>query len=117
MNDNQRLRQARKNMNLSLQDAAYIINADVSNLSKCERENRPLTVRCTIAYMLITGVSIRKLINRTYFSIKAEIIERTKILLQELNKVPDSAGIIARRNSVELVMRNVSKEDMDIWKN
>ena len=48
------LKQSRRNVNLTLQDMAYLLDMDFSNLSKYEKGKKTPPARVIIAYHIVT---------------------------------------------------------------
>lgn len=82
--NNNSLARYRKRGNVSLEDLAYILNVDTSNLAKVEKGFRKPNPRTILAYHILFGVGINELFHDQYRSLKDDIISQSKKLISRL---------------------------------
>ncbi len=83
MNINQ-LKQARRRIGLSQKHMAILLETDESNISKYERDVWPVSKNIMIAYFIITGVPVNKLVSSKFINLMDCISGRVTSLIHEL---------------------------------
>ena len=101
--NNYNLRQLRKNADISLQDMAYLVDMDVSNLSKNERGMKPSNLNLCQSYALVTGSRIEQLLQTSSKAHIERLSERITSLIIRLEHQKQSNKVkhrIAKLHSV-----------------
>ena len=80
------LKSVRKNADISLQDMAFLLDTDVSNLSKYERGVKRGTLKVFLGYFIITGTPLGKLLHTVILEVIESIAERTTALIRLLDR-------------------------------
>ena len=80
------LKQARRSANLTLQDMAYLLDMDFSNLSKYETGKKTPPTRVIIAYHIITKTPLKKLFKYSLFTIIDVVSSKTTSLINQLEE-------------------------------
>lgn len=78
------LKQARRGANLTLQDMAYLLDMDFSNLSKYETGKKQPPARVIIAYHIITKTPLKKLFKYSLLALIDEVSSKTTSLISQL---------------------------------
>ena len=78
------LKQARRGANLTLQDMAYLLDMDFSNLSKYETGKKQPPARVIIAYHIITKIPLKKLFKYSLLALIDEVSSKTTSLISQL---------------------------------
>lgn len=105
-------RQTRKNLGLSLQDTAYLLGIDVSNLSKVEYEKIVPSVRAVIGYHLIVGASLEHLLKNHILAIRQTLTGKLMVLLDQASKDPGIPKNRHRFESLSRVLKNVTGKEL-----
>ncbi len=82
--NNNKLQQARKLTGLSLKHMAYLLQTDISNISKYERGIWPVSKSVMFSYHVITGIPFKKLFQFRITTTIDNISERIISLIFEL---------------------------------
>ena len=102
------LKQARKNSNLSLQDMAYLLEMDVSNLSKYERGIKIPSLRVILGYHSITKTPLPKLGKRHVVGIVDGVSNSVTHLIAELEEEMTSPKMKKRIEALYEAFNNIS---------
>ena len=78
------LKQARRSANLTLQDMAYLLDMDFSNLSKYETGKKSPPTRVIIAYHIITNTPLKKLFKYSLLGMIDVVSSKTTSLISQL---------------------------------
>lgn len=105
------LKQVRKNLNLSLQDTAYLLGTDVSNLSKYEYGKMTPSVRVVIGYHLITKTPLHNLIKHHVAGVHATLIDRVNILLSKTDGESPTEKTLHRRETLQQILEILNNKD------
>lgn len=98
------LKQVRKNLNLSLQDTAFLLGTDVSNLSKYEYGKMTPSVRVIIGYHLITRTPLQNLIKHHIAEVHATLLDRVRILLSKTGGETRTEKALLRRETLQQIL-------------
>jgi len=102
------LKQARKNADMSLQDMAFLIDVDVSNLSKYERGIKSAPVHVCLAYYVITKSSLAKLFSQHMSGVIELVSTRLTNLIEMLEEEATSPKVKRRIESLYESLNNIS---------
>lgn len=102
------LKQARKNANLSLQDMAYLLEMDVSNLSKYERGIKIPSLRVILGYHTITKTPLPKLFKQHFLGIVDGVSNSVTHLIAELEEEMTSPKMKKRIEALYEALNNIS---------
>ncbi|MBS3915823.1 MAG: helix-turn-helix transcriptional regulator [Bacteroidetes bacterium] len=101
------LKQARRNLSLSLQDTAYLLDTDISNLSKYEYGKLTPSARIVVGYHLITKTPLEELMKYHSFGVRDTLIERVEGLIEELNNGPANGKNQHRKEVLKTILQNI----------
>lgn len=105
------LKQVRKNLNLSLQDTAFILGTDVSNLSKYEYGKLTPNVRVVVGYHLITKIPFNHLIKKYATDVLPTLIERVTALLEQKNTEKITAKALHQQEVLGQILESLNTND------
>ncbi len=105
------LKQVRKNLNLSLQDTAFILGTDVSNLSKYEYGKITPNVRVVVGYHLLAKIPFDHLIKKYAADIRPTLIERITMLLEQKTMEKSSAKALLQREVLGQILESLNTND------
>ena len=101
------LKQARRNANLSLQDMAYLLDVDFSNLSKYEKGKKTPPARIIIAYHIITKTPLKKLFKYRLLGMIDTVSSKTTSLISHLEEGMATPKVKKRISSLYDVLHNI----------
>lgn len=104
-------KQVRKNLNLSLQDTAFILGTDVSNLSKYEYGKLTPSMRVVVGYHLIAKTPFDRLIKEYAADVRPVLIERITLLLEQKNTEKANAKTAQQREVLEQILQRLTATD------
>jgi transcriptional regulator with XRE-family HTH domain len=84
--NNGRLKTVRKNADISLQDMAFLLDTDVSNLSKYERGIKLGSLKIFLGYFIITGAPLHDVVKHHIEQLVISIRERAETRIQLLEQ-------------------------------
>lgn len=102
------LKQARKRLNLTLEDMGYLLDMDYSNLAKYEQGKKTPPTRVIIAYHIITKTPLHKLFKYTFLGVMDTISSKTTELITRLEEENKSKPILKRLEALHEVLNNIS---------
>ena len=108
MNNISYLKQARKNANFSLQDMAYLLEMDISNLSKYERGIKAPSLRVILGYHTITKTPLQKLFKHHFSGIVDTVSNRITQLILQLEEEIRSPKVDKRIGALYEALNNIS---------
>jgi predicted transcriptional regulator len=116
--NNNKLQQARKRTGLSLKHMAYLLQTDISNISKYERGIWPASKSIMFSYHVITGLPFKKLFRSRITTTIDNVSERITSLITELEnkdtrttKINRSIVCLHDILSSMTCLKDVSQED------
>jgi len=101
------LKQARRSANLTLQDMAYLLDMDFSNLSKYETGKKQPPVRVIIAYHIITKTPLKKLFKYSLLTMIDAVTSKTTSLITQLEEEITTPKLKKRIVALYEVLNNV----------
>ncbi len=101
------LKQARRNANLTLQDMAYLLDMDFSNLSKYETGKKLPPARVIIAYHIITKTPLKKLFKYSLLGMIDSVSAKTTSLISQLEDEITSPKLKKRITALYEVLNNI----------
>ncbi|NND77027.1 MAG: helix-turn-helix transcriptional regulator [Flavobacteriales bacterium] len=106
--ENRKLKQARKNIGISLQDMAYLLDVDVSNLSKYERGLLKPTREILYGYHCVTQVPFGKLQKPFFMDYVDNVSSRITSLISKMEEKKSSSKHAYRIESMYSILNNVA---------
>ena len=92
-----RLRMSRKQSQLNQADLGFIFGlSDYSNISRWEQGHRLPSIEVLIAYSLLFGIQIETLFERKKEEIAKAMVERIRVLIEDLKILKGSQKVKAR---------------------
>ncbi|HNP66274.1 MAG TPA: helix-turn-helix transcriptional regulator [Aequorivita sp.] len=101
------LKQARRSANLTLQDMAYLLDMDFSNLSKYEMGKKTPPARVIIAYHIITKTPLNKLFKYRILGIIDTVTGRTTSLISQLEEETGTPKLKERISNLYEILNNI----------
>lgn len=101
------LKQARRSANLTLQDMAYLLDMDFSNLSKYETGKKQPPARVIIAYHIITKTPLKKLFKYSLLGVIDEVSSKTTSLISQLEDEMTTPKLKKRILALYEVLNNI----------
>ncbi|MGY8910948.1 MAG: helix-turn-helix domain-containing protein [Flavobacteriales bacterium] len=101
------LKQARRSANLTLQDMAYLLDMDFSNLSKYETGKKQPPARVIIAYHIITKTPLKKLFKYSLFGVIDAVSSKTTSLISQLEDEMATPKLKKRILALYEVLNNI----------
>lgn len=102
------LKQARKRAKLSIQDMAYILDYDASNLSSYERGSKPTPLHITFAYHIISNQPLLQFFRTQILEVSDKLASRVIDLTTELEEEIPSRKSRKRIEALEEVFSNIT---------
>ncbi|NCO62721.1 MAG: hypothetical protein COW66_13055 [Flavobacteriaceae bacterium CG18_big_fil_WC_8_21_14_2_50_34_36] len=101
------LKQSRRSANLTLQDMAYLLDMDFSNLSKYENGKKLPPSRVIIAYHIITKTPLKKLFKYSLLVMIDTISSKTTSLISQLEDEVTTPKLSKRIAALYEVLNNI----------
>lgn len=101
------LKQARRSANLTLQDMAYLLDMDFSNLSKYELGKKTPPTRVIIAYHIITKTPLKKLFKYSLLGMIDTVSGKTTSLISQLEDEVSNPKLKKRIAALYDVLNNI----------
>ncbi|WP_026776297.1 helix-turn-helix domain-containing protein [Polaribacter sp. Hel_I_88] len=101
------LKQARRSANLTLQDMAYLLDMDFSNLSKYETGKKQPPARVIIAYHIITKTPLKKLFKYSLLGVIDAVSSKTTSLISQLEDEMTTPKLKKRILALYEVLNNI----------
>lgn len=101
------LKQARRSASLTLQDMAYLLDMDFSNLSKYEMGKKTPPARVIIAYHVITKTPLKKLFRYRILGIIDTVSSRATSLISQLEEEASTPKLKERIAHLYEVLNNI----------
>jgi len=101
------LKQARRSANLTLQDMAYLLDMDFSNLSKYETGKKQPPARVIIAYHIITKTPLKKLFKYSLLGVIDAVSSKTTSLITQLEEEMATPKLKKRILALYEVLNNI----------
>ena len=101
------LKQARRNAKLSLQDMAYLLDMDFSNLSKYETGKKLPPTRVIIGYHIITKIPLKKLFKYNLLSMFDAISHKATQLISILEEETTTPKLKKRIDNLYEVLNTI----------
>ena len=101
------LKQARRSANLTLQDMAYLLEMDFSNLSKYETGKKQPPARVIIAYHIITKTPLKKLFKYSLLGMIDAVSIKTTSLISQLEDELTTPKLKKRILALYEVLNNI----------
>jgi|TARA_B110000285_G_scaffold48687_1_gene55138 transcriptional regulator with XRE-family HTH domain len=101
------LKQARRSANLTLQDMAYLLDMDFSNLSKYETGKKLPPARVIIAYHIVTKTPLKKLFKYSLLGVIDTVSRKTTSLISQLEEGMTNSKIKKRILTLYEVLNNI----------
>jgi transcriptional regulator with XRE-family HTH domain len=86
------LRWYRKRANVSQQDVATLLDIIPQTLIRYENGSRDPTPEIIIVYHILFGVTLHELFTPFFKKIKQKLVERSKIMIDDINHDPSPKG-------------------------
>lgn len=101
------LKQARKHTHLCLQDMAFVLDMDISNLSKYERGKLFAPSQVVLSYHILSKIPLERLLREEVKGTTVNIVQRVKSLLELIEKEEPSAKNRQRITALEQILERV----------
>lgn len=101
------LKQARRSASLTLQDMAYLLDMDFSNLSKYETGKKQPPARVIIAYHIITKTPLKKLFKYSLLGVIDAVSSKTTSLISQLEDEMTNPKLKKRILALYEVLNNI----------
>ena len=101
------LKQSRRNANLTLQDMAYLLDMDFSNLSKYEKGKKTPPARVIIAYHIVTKTPLKKLFKYSLLGMIDTVSAKTTSLISQLEEEVTTPKLKKRITALYEVLNNI----------
>lgn len=101
------LKQARRSANLSLQDMAYLLDMDFSNLSKYEKGKKLPPTRVILAYHIVTKTPLKKLFRYRILGILDTVSSKATSLISQLEEEASTPKLKERIGHLYEVLNNI----------
>jgi len=101
------LKQARRSASLTLQDMAYLLDMDFSNLSKYETGKKQPPARVIIAYHIITKTPLKKLFKYSLLGVIDAVSSKTTSLISQLEDEMATPKLKKRILALYEVLNNI----------
>lgn len=101
------LKQTRRKANLTLQDMAYLLDMDFSNLSKYETGKKLPPARVIIAYHIITKTPLKKLFKYSVLGLIDTVSSKTTSLISQLEDEVTTPKLKKRIANLYEVLNNI----------
>lgn len=102
------LKKARKESKVSLQDMAYILNMDASNLSKYERGINYPTMRILLGYHILTKIPLKKVFRANLEALYTNLSLKVTNLISFLEDEVRTEKIARRLSALNNILDNIS---------
>jgi transcriptional regulator with XRE-family HTH domain len=103
-----KLKQARKQNNILLQDMAYLLDMDVSNLSKYERGAKSPTLPVQIGYHIVTKTPLRLILKKKINEVLESLSLKVTNLIAFLEEEVQTNKISQRLTAMNSILDNLS---------
>lgn len=101
------LKQSRRNASLTLQDMAYLLEMDFSNLSKYEKGKKTPPTRVIIAYHIVTNTPLKKLFKYNLLAMIDTVSAKTTSLISQLEEQAITPKLKKRITALYEVLNNI----------
>jgi transcriptional regulator with XRE-family HTH domain len=103
-----KLKRARKRNNIQLQDMAYLLDMDISNLSKYERGTKSPTLQVQIGYHIITKTPLKLILKEKINLVIESLSLKVTNLIAFLEEEVQTGKISQRLLSLNSILDNLS---------
>ena len=107
MNIYNHLKRSRKKSKLTIQDIAFLLDYDVSNLSRYERSEKSVPLRVSLGYQIVSNDPLFKFFQTDIFYLADVIARKTVQLMSTLEDEIQTPKVVKRIEALEDVLRNI----------
>ena len=104
------LKQARKHTHLSLQDMSYLLDMDISNLSKYERGKKYAPLLVVLSYHTLSKIPLKRLFRNELDDLSFSIQTRIIGLLEKLETAPPDPKLEQRKKALKNLISQVDDD-------
>ena len=112
------LKQARKHTHLSLQDMSFLLDIDVSNLSKYERGKRSAPLPVVLSYHILSRIPLTRFFRKNIDAEHCTLQSRIELLLKRVERNIIAPAYqerkIALKNLLEKDNEDICPEDLPL---
>jgi transcriptional regulator with XRE-family HTH domain len=101
------LKRSRKKSKLTIQDIAFLLDYDVSNLSKYERAEKSVPLHISLGYHIISNEPLFKFFQKDIFSLADRIARKVVQLMSTLEDEIQTKKVQLRVGALEDILRSI----------
>lgn len=101
------LKRSRKKSKLTIQDIAFLLDYDVSNLSKYERADKSVPLHISLGYHIISNEPLFKFFQTDIFSLADRISRKVVQLMGQLEDEIQTKKVQMRVEALEDILRSI----------
>lgn len=101
------LKRSRKKSKLTIQDIAFLLDYDVSNLSKYERADKSVPLHISLGYHIVSNEPLFKYFQTDIFSLADRISRKVVQLMGQLEDEIQTKKVQMRVEALEDILRSI----------